>query len=116
MNDDIDQRKPTKIHIMHGRRMEMALDHRGSVAPRHAATGGLTFAYIDQGETIKVAVARCRINEHYCRKLGAKEAIRKLQADAWIVLDKVHNAGNTLSKLITEQAHLRKNMRLTLKR
>lgn len=108
-----------RIRIMHARRMEIALYEMGgvtSVHPRQNAKGGLTFAYIDQGDTLKVAVARCRIDEHYCRKLGAHMARRKLDGEQWVVVDKPANVVHALHTLIQTQSHLRKNLRPSMKR
>lgn len=49
-------------------------------------TGGITIAYQDEGEKLRVAFSRCHWNDNFCRRIGRNIATGRLASgDCWLI-------------------------------
>lgn len=68
-----------RIQYFHVRRPAVSILREGLALERIGATGGLTVAYRNTLDGVyEVAIARCRTDEHYSKKIGREQAGIKL--------------------------------------
>lgn len=107
-----------RIQYFHVRRPHVSILREGLALERIGATGGLTVAYratpgdLDPAASVyEVAIARCRVDEHYSKKIGREQAANLLLTGKGTLLAATESTFVAeLAKLIHSTA-ARKNIR-----
>lgn len=108
----------TNIKFLHIRRPTVAVRRDGLTIERAGPFGGITVAYRAFNDIggYHLAVARCRNDERYNKKLGREEAAKKLMGDAdWTMtcfnVEKDESPLEYIAGYVYSKSALRKNLR-----